>query len=643
MVGNEVLMMDWVVFSTLCGTPQPEAVKFPHQIEMQEVRMLSGTTVEAGWLIVVADGAHDCSVSSVLDDDVVAAVFGNAVMACGLLARNSRTQLNRGMFRPNEDGSLTSYWGLAVGLGCNLVNRVMDVGINKAQSVHTSGRTTDVKMFVSLRASMVLALGGMSSSPSPAPPQSPVSSLTVSLVPTSASQRMRATTALLMLLLWGCVTLGWARRHDRHGKARGRVRKGTGKRSISECKEFTDAGERYLDCQDRQLTAVPTGWRGKVDHLLLARNKIQILPHNAFVHFKGLKSLDLQQNLLAGIEANAFAGLSQLTTLLLQHNHLRRLTEEVLLPLPRLTYLRLYDNPWDCQCPLDSLVRTLQVPSKRNLGNYAKCAGPPALQGRRLKKIRPELLCPELEDNILQEPKGPSQDRIPITSHLDVTTACHIYMVPKPVMDCQNRDLKSVPADIPPYAVKVDLSKNNIRHLRNKVFMGSKDLRSLNLSSNGLEHIDTDAFASLLYLRELDLSNNNLHYFQYGVLEDLYFARRLALGGNPWECDYNIHYLVYWLKLHPAVEHSGLVCRLPAEFAGWTVHEYIKTYTEDCPKDKLMDPNVALDGGVQNPNALEPNDQDPNALEVIAKTEEDEKALLPRPFSGAKTYKVIRL
>ncbi|XP_029103125.1 leucine-rich repeat-containing protein 17 isoform X2 [Scleropages formosus] len=454
---------------------------------------------------------------------------------------------------------------------------------------------------------------------------------------------MRATAALLMLLLWGSVALGRARRGERRGKARGGTRKGTGKRSATECKEYTEAGQTYLDCQDRHLTAVPTGWRGQVDHLILARNKIQTLPDNAFVHFKGLKSLDVQQNQLAGIEARAFAGLNQLTTLLLQHNHLRLLSEEALLPMPRLAYLRLYDNPWDCQCQLDSLVRTLQVPSKRNLGNYAKCAEPPALRGRRLKKVRPELLCPELEGNVLQEPREHSLDRTPIKSHLDVTSICHTYAIPTPFLDCQNRGLKSVPADIPSYAVKVDLSKNNIGHLKNKAFLGSKEMRLLNLSSNGLQHIDTDAFAGLLYLRELDLSNNSLRHFQYGVLEDLYFVRRLALGGNPWACDYNIHYLVYWLKLHPAAEHSGLVCRSPAEFAGWTVHNYVKTYNGECPKDGPMTRDATLDAGTRNPNALEPGDQDPGALELNVKIVEDEKILLPRPLSGPKKYEVIRL
>jgi len=112
-----------------------------------------------------------------------------------------------------------------------------------------------------------------------------------------------------------------------------------------------------------------------------------------FSQFTRLRSLDLQQNHITMVEAGAFAGLSGLTTLLLQHNRLREFGEEALLPMPRLAYLRLYDNPWSCGCGLESLAAVLRVPSNRNLGNYAKCAAPPALKGQKLKSLIPETMC----------------------------------------------------------------------------------------------------------------------------------------------------------------------------------------------------------------------------------------------------------
>lgn len=160
-----------------------------------------------------------------------------------------------------------------------------------------------------------------------------------------------------------------------------------------------------------------------------------------FSQFSQLKSLDLQQNDISMVEDGAFSGLSQLTTLLLQHNGLRTASEEVLLPLPRLTYLRVYDNPWSCHCSLDSLVRTLQVPSNRNLGNYAKCAEPLSLKGQKLRKLSVDLLC-TADNQVDSRPAGGDRGGPrppPIKVKAEATSMCHTYMFPKPLLDCSSK------------------------------------------------------------------------------------------------------------------------------------------------------------------------------------------------------------
>ncbi|KAK2858921.1 hypothetical protein Q5P01_003541 [Channa striata] len=419
------------------------------------------------------------------------------------------------------------------------------------------------------------------------------------------------------------------------GRVRGRGRSGVTRRQAHQCKEYTEAGERYLDCQDKQLTAVMPDWPTDIHHLLLARNRFQVLRSNMFSQFTHLKSLDLQQNDISRVEDDAFSGLSQLTTLLLQHNSLQTASEEVLLPLPRLTYLRLYDNPWSCQCQLDSLVRMLQVPSNRNLGNYAKCAEPLALMGQKLRKLSVDSLC----NNDINVEAGPERPKPPpIKLKPEVTSMCRTYIFPRPWLDCSNRaGLNHVPADLPPDIVKIDLSNNSIIHLRPKQFLLSKDLKLLNLSSNSLHHIDTAAFAGLLHLRELDLSNNSLKYFQYGVLEDLYFLRKLSLDNNPWICDYNIHYLIYWLKHHPGVAHTGLICSEPREFRGWRVEEYVKTYNGECPKDKLTGGTDTGQGGQGG--------SDNDAQEEVGEMTVGQGEPLPNHLKEKKpnTFEIIRL
>jgi len=140
-----------------------------------------------------------------------------------------------------------------------------------------------------------------------------------------------------------------------------------------------------------------------------------------------------------------------------------------------------------------------------------------------------------------------------------------------------------------------------------------------------------------LYLHGLDLSNNSLHYFQYGILEDLYFLQTLSLENNPWICDYNIHYLIYWLKHHPGVSYTGLICTEPQEFRGWRVEDYVKTYNGECPIDKQtegMDTGQDSQGGSEN-----------EAQEVMGEMGDGQEELFPQPLRKkvSKKFEIIRL
>ncbi|XP_043944446.1 leucine-rich repeat-containing protein 17 [Protopterus annectens] len=347
------------------------------------------------------------------------------------------------------------------------------------------------------------------------------------------------------------------------------------------CDEYTYREEKYIDCDDKQLLDISQYWPEDVIHMLLVRNNIQRLYNDMFSRYRNLKSLDLQQNLINKIEEQAFDGLFKLTVLLLQYNQIKVLSEEVFIPLPRLNYLRLYENPWNCTCELEGLIKKLQLPWNRNLGNYAKCEHPGHLSGQKLKQVNTDGLCPDYDT--MHPSRSPLEGPRPIVKEVDASL-CKIYMYPRPEIDCRYKGLKQIPTDIPTNVLQIDLSNNNITKLKPNVFCNNKDLKILNLSNNAIEHIDPAAFSGLLNLQELDLTNNVIQNFEYGVLEDLYFMQKLWLEHNPWRCDYNIHYLVYWLKHHFTVEHKGLTCSTPKQYKGWSVIEYIKRYDE-CPED----------------------------------------------------------
>ncbi|XP_063304222.1 leucine-rich repeat-containing protein 17 [Pelobates fuscus] len=398
---------------------------------------------------------------------------------------------------------------------------------------------------------------------------------------------MQVVTLIMLLFFFQASELKKIRRNHRGNNDKPnkpKIFSSTVKRYATEspCDIYTHLNEKYMDCQETKQTSILSEWPEDLIHILLARNRIRILKNNAFSKFKNLKSLDLQQNEILKIETQAFSGLKKLKTLLLQHNRIHVLSEEVFINMPRLTYLRLYDNPWDCNCELESLVMYLQLPKNRNFGNYARCVTPAEMTGQKLKEVTSEVICQE-DISVPREQKDPKVIRPSVDS-----SKCHLYLHPVVMLDCREKEFHRVPADLAPDIIKLDLSNNKIKELRSKEFKDVPNLEVLNLSNNGIVYIDPAAFSGLLNLHELDLSNNSLTNFQYGVLEDLYFLKNLWLRDNPWKCDYHIHYLFYWLKHHYNVNYNGLECKSPQEFKGWFVGKYVRSYYEECPKEKFQ-------------------------------------------------------
>lgn len=219
-------------------------------------------------------------------------------------------------------------------------------------------------------------------------------------------------------------------RKGRVGKASGLVKRFT---PNPPCDIYTYQFEKYLDCQERKLSFVLPEWPDDLKHMLLAQNSFRKLKSNMFSKFQKLKSLDLQQNQISKIEDQAFWGLNKLTTLLLQHNKLKVLSEEVFIYMPLLSYLRLYDNPWHCNCQMESLVTMLQLPRNRNLANYAKCVHPEEVKGRKLKEIQVEQFCGGDKADLPPAPK-PEIARPEFDPSL-----CHTYVFPVKTLDCRRK------------------------------------------------------------------------------------------------------------------------------------------------------------------------------------------------------------
>lgn len=90
--------------------------------------------------------------------------------------------------------------------------------------------------------------------------------------------------------------------------------------------------------------------------------------------------------------------------------------------------------------------------------------------------------------------------------------------------------------------------------------------------------------------------------------------------------------MVYWLRLHPGVKYSGLLCQSPLQYIGERVEDYVHSYNRDCPKDRqLSKPD-------QNQRDAELWD---SPMELQGAVEEEE--LEPSHLRAPQKYQIFRL
>ncbi|XP_078696750.1 uncharacterized protein LOC144924920 [Branchiostoma floridae x Branchiostoma belcheri] len=98
--------------------------------------------------------------------------------------------------------------------------------------------------------------------------------------------------------------------------------------------------------------------------------------------------------------------------------------------------------------------------------------------------------------------------------------------------DCFLTGLTQVPSNLPQDLIKLDLSDNDIRTLRNNSFSYLHLLEVLNLEANQLSVIEPAAFYNLSNLKMMLLTDNRLSYLPAGLFASLPTLQKLDLSKN---------------------------------------------------------------------------------------------------------------
>ncbi|CAJ1084233.1 toll-like receptor 13 [Xyrichtys novacula] len=109
------------------------------------------------------------------------------------------------------------------------------------------------------------------------------------------------------------------------------------------------------------------------------------------------------------------------------------------------------------------------------------------------------------------------------------------YVGEVPVV-CSDRDLTSVPVDIPKNATSLDLNSNSILTINRTELSRLWKLRNLQIESNSLSHIVDRAFEDLVQLTQLLLGSNHLTTLADGMFQGLSKLEDLSVEKNQITC-----------------------------------------------------------------------------------------------------------
>ncbi|XP_068797162.1 chondroadherin-like protein [Struthio camelus] len=239
-------------------------------------------------------------------------------------------------------------------------------------------------------------------------------------------------------------------------------------------------------------------------HLFLDNAALQVVSHRAFVKSPQLRTLDLRNNQLQGLQP--LAGPASVAKISLTR------------------------NPLLCSCHLRPFREWV---GRARVHVEAVCAGPPALRGQQLESLRPlDMRCGDHPTGAQSSPSPAPPAGQPEEA---MKRKCPKGCTCSPDFqhgNCENRNLREIPHGFPSNTQLLDLRRNNFQAVPQGSFPGLKGLVSLHLQSCKITVLQPGALQGLEKLVYLYLSDNNLSALEAAAFDGVPQLAYLYLDHN---------------------------------------------------------------------------------------------------------------
>ncbi|KAE9412961.1 hypothetical protein Angca_004648, partial [Angiostrongylus cantonensis] len=274
------------------------------------------------------------------------------------------------------------------------------------------------------------------------------------------------------------------------------------------------------------------------------------------------------------LETSVISTWTSMEVLTLNSNNLTTLGE--ISTMPNLRLFRIGENPWHCDCRIKWMKQIQSVQT-----GLVKCMRPAFLHGKTMNNVDESLMkCSGIE----------KRDTV---SCADVHICPAACLCTDSTVDCRDRGLSHVPANLPSSTTELRLEQNQITTIPPKAFHNLRELKRLVLYGNNLTDLPIQAFHGLNNLQILLLNANQLQCLRSGTFDPLTKLNLLSLydnqiksisnstfykllnlqtlhlAKNPLICDCNMHLKEWLAELQEAkgIETSGARCESPRRVA----------------------------------------------------------------------------